>query len=265
MRPTWTRGGVRLTTIYQGPQVDLELNSGRDIILQGAWDLVLQSNGEAQSPIGPWEQVCWTSDQDMDYLELEISLTGGFRIQRQIMLAREDGFLFLADAVLGANKSHLEYCARIPLGKGITFQGANETREARLEGLRPRANVLPLALPEWRTDPRVGQLTMVDGALQLEQSIEGARLLAPMFFDLNRRRIDKPLTWRQLTVAEDRKIQTPDRAVGYRVQIAKRQWLIYRSLTKPRNRTLLGQNLSSEFMVGRFDRSGEVNELLEIE
>ncbi len=265
MRPHWARGGVRLTTVYHDHRVDLELDCGRDVVLQGAWDLVVQSDGQAQSPTGTWEQVCWTSDRDVDYLELEIPLTGGFRVQRQILLAREDGFLFLADAVLGTKASQLDYCARIRLGEAVTFEPAAETREARISGVRPRANILPLALPEWRSDRRVGQLSVCEGSLQLEQSISGTSLLAPMFFDLDRRRMDKPLTWRGLTVAEDREIQTSDRAVGFRVQLAKRQWLIYRSLTSPRNRSLLGQNLSSELMVGRFDRSGEVTELLEIE
>jgi hypothetical protein len=40
------------------------------------------------------------------------------------------------------------------------------------------------------------------------------------------------------------------------------QWLFYRSLTRPANRTLLGQNLSNEFFAARFDRDGEAEELI---
>ncbi len=54
-------------------------------------------------------------------------------------------------------------------------------------------------------------------------------------------------------------------AAGYRVQFAKRQWLVYRSLTRPTNRTVLGQNLSSDFLHARFDRSGETQAILEVE
>ena len=54
-------------------------------------------------------------------------------------------------------------------------------------------------------------------------------------------------------------------AVGYRVAIGKKQWLIYRSLARPANRSLLGHNLESETLVARFDRRGEVESLIEIE
>jgi len=49
------------------------------------------------------------------------------------------------------------------------------------------------------------------------------------------------------------------------VALGNRQWLIYRSLGQPGNRTLLGHNLSTEMLVARFDKSGEVEPLIEIE
>jgi len=79
------------------------------------------------------------------------------------------------------------------------------------------------------------------------------------------RRRGRPITWRQLTVAEDRKILTPDVAVGYRVQIGKKQWLIYRSVGERGNRTVLGENTISEFMMCRFDAGGAGDQLIEIE
>jgi hypothetical protein len=54
-------------------------------------------------------------------------------------------------------------------------------------------------------------------------------------------------------------------AVGYRLQIGNEQWLIYRSLTTPDIRTVLGKNLMHEFLVGRFTDDGQVETLLEIE
>lgn len=74
-----------------------------------------------------------------------------------------------------------------------------------------------------------------------------------------------PVTWRQLTVAEDRLIVPRDVAVGYRVQIGRAQWLFYRSLAECGNRTLLGQNLVSEFLAARFGRNGIAEPLMEIE
>ena len=101
--------------------------------------------------------------------------------------------------------------------------------------------------------------------LELKFSVKGNALFAPLFFDLDPRRFARRLTWRQLTVAESLEIQPADVAVGYRVQLGKEQWLIYRSLAQTANRTLLGHNLSTEMLVARFDPTGEVEALVEIE
>jgi len=79
------------------------------------------------------------------------------------------------------------------------------------------------------------------------------------------RRLRKPRTWRRLTVAECRAIQGPGIAVGYRVQVGRQQWLIYRSLARTANRSVLGQNLSQEFVAARFDTHGRIEALIEIE
>jgi hypothetical protein len=101
--------------------------------------------------------------------------------------------------------------------------------------------------------------------LELRLSANGRCLFAPLFVDLKPRRLAKPLTWRQLTVAENLTVQPRDVAVGYRVLVGRAQWLIYRALATKANRTLLGHNLSSEFLVARFRRNGQVESLLEIE
>jgi hypothetical protein len=101
--------------------------------------------------------------------------------------------------------------------------------------------------------------------LELRQAIEGRRLFAPLWFDLDPRRARRLRTWRQLTVAESLAAQGADVAVGYRVAAGNRQWLIYRSLAPKRNRTLLGHNLSTETLVAGFGRKGEVQPIIEIE
>ena len=54
-------------------------------------------------------------------------------------------------------------------------------------------------------------------------------------------------------------------AVGYRVQVGRAQWLFYRSLAPPANRSVLGQNLTAEFFAGRWNRDGSITELIRIE
>ncbi len=90
-------------------------------------------------------------------------------------------------------------------------------------------------------------------------------MFAPLFIDLDPGRLGSRCTWRQLTVAENLAALPSDAAVGYRAMIGDRQWLLYRSLVKPANRTVLGHNLITELLVARFDRRGQVQSIVEIE
>jgi hypothetical protein len=125
--------------------------------------------------------------------------------------------------------------------------------------------VLPLQLPEWRAGRGCGELRQTDQGLELRQHAIGQSLFAPLFFDLDRRRFRRPLTWRRLTVAQERQVLPTDSAVGYRVQIGDAQWLVYRSLSTPEVRSVLGVNLMHEFLVADFLPTGKVKRLLEIE
>jgi hypothetical protein len=294
LRTDWSETCERLTIYYPGQSVSLELVCDGRPLLSGAWKCEVCRNGSPCVALTAWESTCWVSDEDVDYLELEIKLAGGLRVQRHVALARQDRFLLLADAVFsdgertessaqrrtadfggsvphdapapGCTPGTLEYRCTLPLDPGVSFHGAKDSREGFLQAVRKRlALVLPLALPEWRSDSRVGELSTSTQGLELRQAIAGRGLFAPLFIDLDPRRLRGRFTWRPLTVAESLVIQPPDVAAGYRVAIGKQQWLIYRSLGPKGNRTLLGHNLSTETLIARFQRTGEVESIIEIE
>lgn len=265
LRRRWSHSTAQLTVLYDEPLLRTEFSVGKDLLWSGPWTVDIRLGGQVAKPNSDWEEVCWVSDEDIVFLELEMELTEGILLQRQMLLAREDKFLFLADAVLGTQPGKLEYCGCLPLSDDVSFREDDEGREGFLVGSKPRALVIPPALPEWREERRVGELTRTDAGLQLTQTIEGSCLYAPLWFDLDRRRMTRRKTWRQLTIAESLLVQPDDVAAGYRVAVGKEQWLIYRSLAEKANRTLLGHNLSSEMLVARFDSSGEVEPLMEVE
>jgi hypothetical protein len=264
LRRDWSADGGMLAVRYNDGLVQLDLSCGRETLWSGVWQCELQLDGRPLEQRSDWDHVCWVSDEDTDYLEIEARFAGGVRVQRQMLLARQDRLLYVADAVLGQSEGSIEYRGRLPLLSTIEVQPAPETREVELVGRR-RYRVQPLALPEWRRDPRGGALAPADGSLELSQHRHGRRLYAPLVIDLDPRRARQPLTWRQLTIAEDRRAVTADVAVGYRVQIGRQHWLIYRALGERANRTLLGANLVSEFMFARFSAEGAAEPLLEIE
>jgi hypothetical protein len=265
LRPDWSLSAPRLTVVYPDTSCRMELSCGKDVLWSGAWALDLCIDGRPAVPTSPWSKLCWVSDDDVDCLEIELEFGEGLRVQRHILLARHDRFLLLADAVLAGRPATIQYRGVLPLRPQATWREACETREGTLAGRKPRAVLLPLALPEWLADRHSGELISTSAGLELRQTAAAQSLWAPLFLDLDRRRMSKPITWRQLTVAESHQVQPAEVAVGYRVAIGKAQWLIYRSLAPPRSRSLLGYNVCSETLVARFDRQGEVDPLIEIE
>ena len=278
LRRNWNRDAERVAVLFAGRTCELELVASGRVAASGTWQFEVAQQGQRLEPISDWESNCWHSDEDVDYLELEIELTGGVKLQRQIVLAREDRFLLLADAVMSPQCGNLEYRSVLPLAPQVEFRGAGESREGFLvqargepaggkspASARPLAQVLPLAMPEWRAQQSGGDLAGIPRGLELRQSAAAQRLYAPLFIDLDRGRFRRRMTWRQLTVAEWLTALPPEVAVGFRVAIGAEQWIIYRSLAPQSNRTLLGHNLATESLVARFGKDGEVTSIIEIE
>ena len=262
---TWSRGGKRVAVVCRGRDCRLTVDLGGRGALCGTWGWRLSVDGQPVEATGDWEGTCSVRRRRAVYLELALSLAGGRRLERHILVAPRDGFLFLADAILGDSPASMDYSSRLPIATSARFEPADENQEGWLASDCRRAIVLPISLPEWRREARSGGLSGVHGAIEHRHKSYGNCLFAPLFINLKRKRIGKPLTWRRLTVAEERRIQSADRAVGYRVQIGREQWLIYRSLGPHANRTVLGKNLCTEFLVARFDRAGDCDTILEIE
>ncbi len=269
MRARWSEGGERLSIARRGQEVLTELACSSDVLWSGNWSLEVRRNGELVRPDADaeWDEVCWASNEDGDYLEIEMALSETLSVQRQFFLARDDRFLFLADAILGEEAATLDYRSVLPLATDVNFDPSSETREGYPRGTQGPRDVL------FRSRFPNGVLIRVvalwkrwrAGSSSAPHAPSASRLYFPMFIDLDPKRLYQPGTWRQLTVAELRQIVTADIAVGYRMQVRKQQWLVYRSLAKRGNRTLLGQNLVSEVLVSRFLPSGEYEPLVEIE
>ena len=265
LRSSWDRRREHLAVTFHDRHIVSELNCGRHTVWSGDCSAVIEIDGKLLEPASDWEEVCWHSDDDLDYLELELNYTDGWKVQRQYLLARDDRFLFTADVLLSNKSAAINYRRRLPLCDDVRFAADEESREGFLEGNQRISLVMPLALPEWRIEHSLGKLSQQDGDLELSMTTEAARLYAPLFIDLKPSRTRQQFTWRRLTVAENLELQPADVAAGYRVQVGKRQWLFYRSLAPTAPRTLLGQHLISEMLVARFDQDGEIDELLEIE
>jgi len=272
LRRTWQPPFDSLEVDYSRPALDVRLLAGDRTLIAGLWTFTTTVDRQPLSVTGSWEEVCWHSDREVDYLELEIPLSSGWKVQRQMVLGRKDQFLLLADAVLGeealasGTRVEVRHTFELPLADGISFSAEEETREGFLLGKRKRvARVFPLPLPEWRAEHSSGELQCDDRGLTICHAGLGRNLYVPLWLDLSPSRHRRQCTWRRLTIGESLQVQPRDVATGYRVQAGKEQWLVYRSLAPPRSRTVLGQNFATDFVLSRFLASGEAEEILAVE
>ena len=273
LRTHWGRGAVRLLLDFSAPRHQLEIAVGDRLVVAGEWGWSVEADGVPLLPTGPWTVCCFESDAKASFLEIVAPLPGGLQAERQIVLLPRDRVLILTDSITDAGAclpasgrpDRIAYRSHLPLAEAAASREA-ETRELCLKvGDRQAWRVLPLALPEWRTATAAGTLDEDGDVLRLRGEGQGGRYSFPVWFDLDPDRSELPLTWRPLSVADQRQNLQAHEAVGFRVQVGLEQWLLYRALDTPRNRTLLGCNVACEFLVGRLRRSGEVSRTLEIE
>lgn len=265
LRNDWSPGADAVWVDYREQVARLEATTEGTTLASGAWTVRLSIDGRGLVPLGPWEDVCWVSDGDVDYLEIDQAFTGGVRLERCIVLGRSSRWLLLADTVLSSTPGEIHYAAEWPLAANLDVRPAAETRELTLAERRPRTTVLPLYLPEWRSAPADGSLEAVAGRLRWQRRGRGAGLFVPLYLALSPARLRQPLTWRRLTVAQDRQRVPPDVAEAFRVQFGREHALFYRSLGPPLSRTFLGHNLATQFLAARFTPDGRVTPLVEIE
>lgn len=263
----WKKSDPRLAVNYADHPLTMELRVGGERLLAGHWTSSTLCDGQPVTPTGKWELLCWLSEKGCDFLELGIELTEDLHLERQIVLAKRDDVLLIADTIASNDDSshQLRHTFNLPLATDVVWQPETETRDGTLVVGKHRTAILPLALAEWRSDPRGGNFSSSAERLTLSQEAVGRALYCPLLFDLKRGRSAKERTWRQLTVAEALEVVPRDAAIGFRAQSCDDQWLVYRSLGKAGNRTVLGQNISTEFCAGRFRKNGLMKEWIEIE
>ncbi|TWT79335.1 hypothetical protein CA13_07340 [Planctomycetes bacterium CA13] len=271
--PEWDVRRGRTHLQYSGIHNTIELHAGRSMIAAGKIETTIEIDGEPQEPIGEWTFTCEHTDDDVHYLEIEQVWSGGVVLQRQWLLIREDRCLVFADSVMpkmplesdDKNRKIL-YRTRFPTTEDVSVVSETETREVFLTTGKPKALVMPLSASEWSSGPTMATLSSTDDDALVVEAVGSGALYCPLWFDFQTNRFKRKRTWRNLTVADERRICPAREAVGYRVQIGSEQWMLYRSLGNRRSRTVLGKHLIADFFAARFDMGdGNLEELVTVD
>ena len=264
LQSDWRSGSSKVAVDFSNHEIRTEICCGVDLI-RGDTTPEISINGVHVVTDQPFEVACIESDKSLDYLELTKDLGKSATLTRQYLLSRTDEFLLIADLVVPGVAARIDYRGNWPLATGVEGMHESETREVYLTNTNSiQSLILPLALPEWKVGRTDDKLDFQKRRLCLTQCIDGLGLYSPLFFDLNPNRSKKKRTWRQLTVAENRSVVPRDEACAFRVQLDKQQWIFYRTVSKPGNRTYLGENVNSEFVFSRFLKNGAVKQLIEV-
>jgi hypothetical protein len=212
----------------------LDIAVENEPFLFGLWTYTIQLGTKTLRPVGNWTEVSDVQENQCDYRKIELPLENHYRLQRSVLLDHQDKVMLLGDAVVqdaayttgvAAKRTSLAYRSSLNCSKKRKYK------------------VLPESVVQEKSLASIGY--------QIQTA--GTALFAPLFFDLDAQRLSKKRLWQPLTVGENLQRVPDDRAVGYRVQLGKEQFLIYRSLTPLANRTVLGHNLIDEFCFARFE------------
>jgi hypothetical protein len=268
LRSGWGRKRRELAVCVNGTQLEVALQAGGNRVLQGQIESILEVEGVCVEPTGTWIETCWQSDNDADYLEMELEMDDGWRIQRQFCVSRRSGAVLLADVVLGSAPSDVRHTLQVATSiSNAKFSVVGEGRELLVDTENFSSLVLPVGLSEWRADRSVGmtgELTGTNGLKLVSNGEQVSALYCPLFFALTPKSADKQFTWRQLVVGNELAPEQQDQAAAARIQVGGRQWLLYRSLAEQANRTFMGQNYASEFVFGEFLLDGKLKPYVDI-
>lgn len=264
-RGDWRHKSPKFALRYDQANCWLEL-SNRVKLMSGSCIPEFQLDGQVLQFQKPeFELNCWHTEDELDYLEIEMPLSHGFLWQRQIAFARYDRFIMIGDALLGDQSGKLSYRCRFPIAPGLEVRPETETRELYLYNEEPQALLLPISIGEWKQDHTANRFAAEENSIVFQQQQMGRAMMAAMVVDLDAKRSIRPRTWRSLTVGQSLQTAKPDQALAWRFQLDDQQYLMYRSLGNIANRTFLGVNVYSDFYLGRFDRDGEAESLISIE
>jgi hypothetical protein len=269
LRSSWSPASNVATLTFHHDPVGFELVADGTPLVVGPWGLSLREDGEEVEIENAWECICWYTDGEVDYCELQLEFDDGSKLGRFVMLPRGRQFAVIADLVSGSMAKQVELISELPLADGIDGSRRKGTREWRLKAGRQRFRVFPLAVPQ---DAGVGTANSAEIVTDDEQTSfvtscvsSSGGIISPVVIDWAPERRSAGCEWTPLTVSEVMEIDRSG-ALAWRVRFGSEHLIIFRALrATERYRTVLGYQTEHETVVADFTKSGDFREILLVE
>jgi hypothetical protein len=266
LRNWWHAEANTVVVRHDGAEIDLQVCTQGIPVVCGTWSLTVRLDGEPLAWDAAWKCSCWSSDPDMDYIELQLEVPRGPMLCRQLLVSRKDQFLVLADIVSGAGRHRIDLESRLPLCRGVKSKADSATREMRLNVNGLSVRCFPLALPDDRLHGTAGVLESLLGDLRLQQASSQESLYAPLVLDWSTERKSLPAEWRTLTITEAGRKLNPWEAAGHRLRCGNLHLVVYRSLqSSEESRAVLGLHTDKETVIANFNDKGYVLPIVSVE
>lgn len=264
----WQRRGRAdaVVVTHDEPDLTCEVTCRGEALLSGVvttstrLDNKVVSRGRSE-----WSCTCWQSDEDGDYLELQRRFSG-VQIDRQFFLSRDQHFALLSENVVAKTAdAKLHHTLEFPTAPHVVARADFVTREWRLHAKGVATRVLPVSLESDRILSALGELDINDQGLRYTLSGVGAVSLS-LILDWHPQRSESPADWAKLTVTESREALSSSRASAFRARIGDHQIVSYRRLDDSEElRTVLGQHMGHETLLGRMNEHGRVDPFILVE
>ncbi len=273
--PAWSRPGRPLAVLRAdwSKEGDLLALDHRVRDAAGAVELVglghtwigpTWTSGTGDVPATRARLALWVSNPSVDVAEWTCRV-GEARIVRTAVLLRVRRLALLAEQVEGRDPNpslRLTLAERVAAGPISGSRGLTLTTRRG----RPSARAFPVGLPRLPYPTERGSFSREGRDLVLRQKNEGRRCWLPLVVSWEPQRNRLPVHWRTLTVSEKSRICPPDIAFAARISWGRDETLLlYRSLARPALRAVLGHHTRARFLIGLFDRNGDVEPLLKVE
>jgi len=263
LRTAWTPNASAFTLAYHNDYPFLDLTIDGVPLLRGEWGLTVTEDGELLACEPAWENVCWHSEPEVDYCEIEYEFEGGPKVSRHVVLPRRRQFAIISDIVNETPAGELQWETRLPLAEGVNVRPRPGTREYRLKAGSKTARVFPLILAQDTGHGTTGTIDVEEEerSLAIRHPATHGGVFAPIVIDWSRDNRKAAAEWKRLTTTTAGQID-PAGSVAYRLQFGDRHLMLFRSLiATQRYRAVLGFQTDSETVLADF-RNGEIDDFV---